>query len=98
MKLAAVVILSGIILFLGTQIYSFIGREREAGQAFSDLKAKLDKAKIDQQKLQNELKYYSNQANVEKELKGRFSYKAPNEKLMIIVPQNQSTTATTTAN
>lgn len=92
MKLAAVIILSGLIIFLGTQIYSFIGREREAQRTFSEYQAKLDKTKLDNQKLQEELNYYSQEANLEKELRKRFNYKAPDEKLIIIVPRNASVT------
>ncbi|MBI4087530.1 MAG: hypothetical protein HY434_01740 [Candidatus Liptonbacteria bacterium] len=93
MRLAAIIILSGLILFLSTQIYSFLGRERDAAKTFSEYQAKLRKATFDKKKLEEELRYYSNQENLEKELKGRFNYKEPDEKLIIIVPKNQSTTA-----
>ena len=92
MKIAAAIILLGLIVFLCLQIYSFWGRDGEAQKTFSGYQAKLDKAKFDQQKFQDELNYYSNQANLEKELRGRFNYKAPDEKMVIIVPKNQSTT------
>ena len=84
--------LSGLVLFFGFQIFSFLGREREAQKTYADYKVKLDKANIDLKKLQDELQYYENRANVEKALRGEFNYKAPGEKLMIIVPQNQSST------
>ncbi len=92
MRFGAIIVLSGLILFLGFQIYLFIGRGHDAGKIYSDYKVKLDKAKIDEQKLEDELNYYSNQANILKELKGQFNYKAPGEKLMIIVPKNQTST------
>ena len=92
MKIAAAIILSGLILFLGKQIYSFIGLESEARNTFSEYQTKIGKAKLDQKKFQEELEYYANQVNLGKEIKGRFNYKAPDEKLIIIVPKNQSTT------
>ncbi len=92
MRLAAVIILFGLILFLGAQIYTFVGLEQEAQKTFSEYQAKLDKAKFDEQKFQDELNYYSSQANIEKELRKRFNYRAPGEKLIIIVPKNQSST------
>ena len=69
-----------------------MGREQEAEKTYSDYVVKLNKAKIDEEKLQDELEYYSKQANVLKKLRGQFDYKSPGEKLIIIVPKNQSTT------
>ncbi len=98
MKLIAAVILSGLLIFLGTQIYAFLGKEKALQKDFSDLKARLDAAKLDEAKLQADLNYYLNPANLEKELRARFNYKAPDEKLLILVPRNNSTTASSTNN
>ncbi len=92
MKLGGIIILSILILFLGSQIYSFMGREGDAEKSYSDYQVKLDKAKIDEKKFQDELNYYSNKANLEKELRKQFDYKSPGEKLIIIIPKNQSST------
>ena len=77
---------------MGMQIYSFSGRERQARNDFLELQARLDKAKADNGKFQAELNYYLNPANLEKELRARFNYKSPDEKLIIIVPRSQSST------
>ncbi|NCO15467.1 hypothetical protein GW816_00990 [Candidatus Wolfebacteria bacterium] len=36
--------------------------------------------------LQSDIEYFSHPENLEKELKSRFNYKKPGEKMMIIVP------------
>ena len=92
MKLGAIIILTGLVIFLGFQIYAFLGRERDARKTYTDYQVKLDRANLDLKKLQDELQYYENRANVEKTLRGEFNYKAPGEKLMIIVPKAASST------
>ncbi len=91
MKIAAVVILSAVLLLVGVQIYSFLKRRAELSLEFSDISAKLNRAKLEQEKFRAELDYYLNPANLEKELRARFNYKAPGEKLLIIVPKGNST-------
>ncbi len=96
MKLAVVIVLSVLLLALLAQIFTFWGREQKAKQDFSDFKMKLDQAKIDQGKYQEELNYYTNPANIEKELRARFNYRAPDEKLLILVPRPTSSTPSST--
>jgi len=83
-------------LFLGTQIYKFSARGGEAQKELTDLKNRLDEAKAEQAKFQSDLDYYSNPANLEKELRARFNYKTIGESLIIIVPGN-ATSATSSA-
>ena len=90
MKLFFAIILAAILVFLGTQVYKFSVRESEAQKEFSDLRAQLAAAKADQSKLQAELDYYLNPANLEKELRARFNYKQVGENLIILVPGSSS--------
>ena len=82
----------GVLAALGRQIYSFLGRQGELKAEFAEVEAKLDRAKADQEKFQAELDYYLNPVNLEKELRARFNYRRPGEKLIIIVPRNGTTT------
>jgi hypothetical protein len=93
MKLVFAIILSVILLLLGAQIFSFSVRRGEIQKELSDLTTKLNEAKTEQAKFQAELDYYSNPANLEKELRARFNYKSAGENLIIIVPSN-ATSAT----
>ncbi len=56
---------------------------------------KLNKAKSDQTKLIDELRYYGNPANAEKELRRRFNLREQGEKLIIIVPKSLSSPTST---
>ncbi len=94
MKIIAAIALSlGIILF-GVQTYSFLRKGNEEEKNFSEAQRKLDAAKLDAANLQAELKFLSYPENVEKELKARFNYKAPGEKLIILVPTSTSASST----
>ena len=90
MKIILLMLLAVVVLVLGAQIYSFLGREGELKADFAEIKAKLDRATTDQEKFQAELDYYLNPVNLEKELRARFNYKRPGEKLIIIVPRSTS--------
>jgi cell division protein FtsB len=92
MKLVSAIILFGVLAVLGAQIYSFLGSRSELMVEFGEIEAKLNRAKADREKFQAELDYYSNPANLEKELRARFNYKSPGEKLIIIVPRNGTST------
>ncbi len=86
--------LFGIILIiciagLGFQIYS-LSKQRTA------LQTDLDKIGSELQPLLNEngellaeIKYLKNADNLEKELRSRFNYVKPGEKLIIVVPESQ---------
>ncbi len=97
MKLAAVIVLSIIVVVLAAQIYAFWGKDRKAAGDFNSFKAQLDAAKADEAKSQADLNYYLNPANLEKELRARFNYRAPDEKLLILVPRNASSVASSTS-
>lgn len=86
MKLGIIIILIIILIAVLVQAY-FILKERD------QLKAKLDNLNDrlsvllkDNADIKSEIEYFSNPENLEKELKQRFNYKKPGEKMMIIVP------------
>ncbi|RJP44346.1 hypothetical protein C4587_02100 [Candidatus Parcubacteria bacterium] len=96
MKLAAMVALGILVLAIGSQIYFFSRDGKGARRDYDEVRAKLDAARLDEDKLKAELEYYSQPANLEKVLRARFNYRNRDEKLIIIVPQNASGTATST--
>jgi len=96
MKLVVAIILSVLFVLLSVQIYKFWGEANTAMKEYSALEEKVNAAKEDNAKFQAELDYYKNPANLEKELRARFNYKVPGEKMIIIVPRNQSGTASST--
>ena len=95
MKIAAIVILSILLIVLGVKIYSFVAEENQLGQQLSDVQARLTKAQADEDSLQEESQYLANPINLEKELRARFNYKKPGETMVIIVPAQSSTASST---
>ena len=97
MRIAAFILLGLIIVFLGTQIWNYKVQENKLQASLTELNTELNQAKADQAKFQEELQYYQNPANLEKELRARFNYKNPGEKLMIIVDRSSSSTPSSSA-
>ncbi len=94
MKIAAIVVLSIIIIFLGVQVFSFIKQANQLNGDFASVQTRLTKAKADEANLEEEKQYLANPANLEKELRSRFNYVNPGEKMVIIVPLGSSTAST----
>lgn len=87
MKFLIAGLLLAMIVGLGTQVKEFSKRKSDAKKAFESLNEKFEQAKADQEELEAELRYLSNPANIEKELRARFNFRAPGENLIIIVPR-----------
>ena len=91
MRIAIIVILSVILVFLVVQIWYFYSRGEAATDALSEASEKLDTAKADYESLEADADYYGQTANIEKELRARFNYKRPDETMIVVVPTSTST-------
>jgi len=91
MKLAFAIGLFIVVVLVGFQIVSFLEQKHALTQNMADISAKLAAAKLQEADLQEEAKYLSNPANLEKELRTQFNYKKPGETMIIIVPKTSST-------
>ena len=96
MKILVTVLLVAFLVFLTYEIYSFTRRAHEADAVRQDLEARLRQAKKDEASLETEYEYSKRPENMEKELRGRFNYRAAGEKMIILVPAQSSTAATST--
>jgi len=95
MRIVLIGILASLLLFLGSQLWYFYKRG-EAARA--DLEAQTEKLQAIQREyeaLSRDADYYGETANIEKELRGKFNYKAPGETMMVIVPDEATSTTTT---
>ncbi|MDO8303715.1 MAG: hypothetical protein Q7T18_10780, partial [Sedimentisphaerales bacterium] len=58
---------------------------------YNAAKAQFDTAQKERDQLKADLLYFANPANLGKELRDRLHYQAPGEKVIILVPQESST-------
>ena len=96
MRFLVVGVLVILVILLGVQIYSFEKQSGALAQQSAELKTQLDKAENDFARLTSDYQYLQNPANLEKELRARFNYKTPDEKMIILVPAQTSGSITTT--
>ena len=94
MRLFIIFILSGLLVFLVVQMWYFYERGVAASGSLREFQAELEKAKREHTSLEADYEYYQNTANLEKELRGRFNYRDPDEKMIIIVPNQSSSSST----
>ncbi len=90
-SIALCIVLGLFTILVGYQIFVFHQVRSHTSQQFDELQQKVQAAQMNQVQLQEELKYYRHTENLEKELRTRFPYRSPDEKLIIIVPKNETT-------
>lgn len=61
-----------------------------------EVQERYQSAKNDEAQLQRDLEYFKKPENLEKELRARFNYRKEDEKLMIIVPDEATSTPSST--
>jgi cell division protein FtsL len=85
-RLLTFFVLGAIILVVLTQIYLILKERGELKARLDGLSARLDELNKENGFLMSEINYFSNSENLEKELRSKFNYKSPDEKMMIVVP------------
>lgn len=93
-KLAIAAGLAILLVVLMVRIVSFAIEEHGLSSDLADIRARLTKAEADEATLKEETQYLADPVNLEKELRARFNYKKPGEKMIVIVPPAGSSTAT----
>ena len=86
MKALVSAILIILFLFLSFQLVSFWFRKNDAVSQLANLQSELGNSQKDLANLKSDLSYYLNPVNLEKEIKDRFNYRSPGEKMIIVVP------------
>ncbi len=95
MKIAGIIVLSLLLIFIGGRVFAFMGQERQLNSQISEVTARLTKAQQQEANLKDDEQYLANPANLEKELRSRFNYKKPGETMIVIVPAQSSTASST---
>lgn len=86
MKRVLTILLLLVVVALSWQLYQLYRQSRELSVVLGDVTNKAEEFKEENLSFQADLEYFSNPENLEKELRGRFNYKKPGEKLIILVP------------
>lgn len=74
---------------LGYELYQLNLESVEAQKEFDGLNSEKELLIKDSDKLNDEIEYFKDPRNLEKELRARFNVRLPGEKLIIIVPPRQ---------
>ena len=96
MRIVLGIILTALLLFLGSQLWYFYGKGAKLENDLREREAELSAARQEYETLRADYDYYKNTANIEKELRGRFNYKEPGETVMVIVPRDGQSSTTST--
>lgn len=91
-KIGIAVALFVFLVFLSAQIVKFSGRRHDARATYETAKAEYDSAAADHENLEEDFRYYSDPENLSKELRARFDYTLPGERILIFVQEGASTT------
>ncbi|MEE8131933.1 MAG: septum formation initiator family protein [Candidatus Paceibacterota bacterium] len=86
MKIIVVIVIVIVIVMLLTYIYFSFQEQRQLKENLSNLSAQIKTLVEENKHLKSEIEYFSEPENLEKELKTKFNYRKPGEKMMIIVP------------
>ena len=95
LRIGGIWVLVLLVVLLSFEIYSFWARERKLSSELEEVRARFLKSEQSRDQLKAQLDYYRNPLNLEKELRRRFNYRGPDEKLLIVVPP---TTTNATSN
>lgn len=85
-KYITIGILAIIIVAASVQALKLFGKERDMSKQLQTSKEKMEMLSRENEELQAQIDYVSHKENLEKELRAKFNYKKPDEKVMIITP------------
>jgi peptidoglycan hydrolase CwlO-like protein len=95
-KIILAILLALFLIFIGAHVFSFFSEQNDLSKNLSEANVRLSQAEQQEADLQNQTQYLTNQANLEKELRAEFNYKKPGETMIIIVPQQGTSSASST--
>jgi cell division protein FtsB len=84
-KRVLTLILLVVLLALLWQLYQLYRQNRELEDALSGVNVRVQSFEEENRRFQADLEYFSHSENLEKELRSRYNYKNPGEKLIILV-------------
>lgn len=85
-KYITIGILAIIIIAVSVQTFGLFRKGYGMGKQLRASKEKMEALSKENEELQAQLNYFAREENLEKELRSKFNYKRPDEKVMIITP------------
>lgn len=86
MKIVIVIIIVIVIVMALAYVYFTFQEQRQIKGNLSNLNARIETLVKENEFLKSELEYFSEPENLEKELRTKFNFRKPDEKMMIVVP------------
>ena len=86
MKIVLFVIIVILFAVVGSQAYFILKERNQLRAEVMGLNGELNTLQGENEALKEDIAYFSNPLNLEKELKSKFNYKDPGEKMIIVVP------------
>lgn len=87
MKRVAIIVLAIMLTLLGVQVYSLNSKRASLKGGLSKINGQIEMLEQENENLKSDLAYFSDTQNLIKELKSKFNYKRPGEKLIIVAPK-----------
>jgi cell division protein FtsL len=86
MKVIVSLFLIVILIVFSVEVYFLLKEKNQLQNKLNELNSRLDLLQAENNQLRSDLDYFSYPENLEKELRSRFNYKKPQEKMIIITP------------
>ncbi|MEK7590472.1 MAG: hypothetical protein AAB454_02050 [Patescibacteria group bacterium] len=87
MRKIITIILSGLFIVVVIQVYNLVREKIELKDKLSAVMTEAGKLETENGALLGDIEYFGNPKNLAKEIKAKFNYKNPGEKLIIVVPE-----------
>jgi cell division protein FtsB len=88
-KILMLIVFCLLLFFVGGEaVKDYLEYKKDFAEA-EKLKADMSVLKKENEELKEDINYFNDPYNLEKELKSKFNYKREGEKMMIIVPDDQ---------
>lgn len=86
-RIAIYIVSAVMVATIGYHLYGANVERSQVKANFDKLSGKFEALQKDNDKINEDIDYYSNPHNLEKALRASSTYRSPNEKLIIVAPQ-----------
>lgn len=79
--------LVAVLVIAGLEVFDLFAQRESLTREIDKLKTQVDIFNSQNARLQEDIEYFSHEENLAKEFKSKFNYRAQDEKLIILVPE-----------